>query len=385
MDDIYLNLAVELYQNGTWNKEIFEKKVLLYAKDKEIKDKDIKEFINRVLKPKEMTIDEKKEYLSKVTFDGVELKYGDVIEAMSDETIEKFYELEMSRSSVNEATKKEEKKLVNLKEMQAEEEVKKNEYTNEEDSILKVSVEDIKNGNYSADDILGITEKDADELFETLVNVVKPEDFNKVVYSLRERLGKDYSSTFAIAWAKKHSNDMDKINLEEKEETFEASEVNNEEISISREEPQEEAPNVEVVETNEVVVPKIEFEESDMPETEEEFVSQAENITKKEEDSNVRKVEASSERINKLKKNKGKIINYFLKTTIVVAAVTLLTFPSAAASIGGYLYFSNRIKNGNFNPGDKNLVGKAVKSVVEKIMYMGMSKEEIENEKGKTR
>lgn len=379
MDDIYLNLAVELYENGTWNKDMFEKKVLLYAKDKGIEENVISEFINRILGPKELSITEKKEYLSKLTFDGVEPKYGDVIDTMNDETIERFYEMEIN------TPKKEEKKLVNLKEMQAKEEVKEPEYIKEEDSILKVSVEDIKNGNYSADDILGVTEKDADELFEALVNVVKPEDFNKVVYSLRERLGKDYSSAFAIAWAKKHSNDMDKINLEEKEETFEASEVNNEEISISREELQEEAPNVEVVETNEVVVPKIEFEESDMPETEEEFVSQAENITKKEEDSNVTVVNASSERINKLKKNKGKIINYFLKTTIVVAAVTLLTFPSAAVSIGGYLYFSNRIKNGNFNPGDKNLVGKAVKSVVEKIMYMGMSKEEIENEKGKTR
>ena len=383
MDDIYLNLAVELYENGTWNKEMFEKKVLLYAKDKGIEDKDIREFINRIFKPKEMTIDEKKEFLSKVTLDGVQLKYGNVIEAMSDETIEKFYELEMSRTKVNEVPKKEEKKLVNLKEMQ--EEVVEPEYINEQDSILKVSVEDIKNGNYSVDDILGITEKDADELFEALVNVVKPDDFNKVVYSLRERLGKDYSSTFAIAWAKKHSNDMDKVNLEEKEEVSLVNEEKEEEIIASKEETLNEGPNMEEVEPNEVVIPKIEFEESDMPETEEEFVNQAENITKKENDSNVTNVVASPERINKLKKNKGKIINYFLKTTIVVAAVTLLTFPSAATTIGGYLYFSNRIKNGNFNPGEKNLVGKAIKSVVEKVMYMGMNKEEIENEKGKSR
>lgn len=382
MDDIYLNLAVELYENGTWNKEMFEKKVLLYAKDKGIEDKDVNEFINRVFKPKEMTIDEKKEYLSKVTFDGVELKYGDVIEAMSDETIEKFYELEMSRTNVNEIPKKEEK-IAELDETK--EEVVEPGYINEQDSILKVSVEDIKNGNYSVDDILGITEKDADELFEALVNVVKPDDFNKVVYSLRERLGKDYSSTFAIAWAKKHSNDMDKVNLEEKEEVSLVNEEKEEVIIDSKEETLNEGPNMEEVESNEVVIPKIEFEESDMPETEEEFVNQAENITKKETDSNVKIVSASPERINKLKKNKGKIINYFLKTTIVVAAVTLLTFPSAATTIGGYLYFSNRIKNGNFNPGEKNLVGKAIKSVVEKVMYMGMNKEEIENEKGKSR
>ena len=48
----------------------------------------------------------------------------------------------------------------------------------------------------------------------------------------------------------------------------------------NEEETLEEVPNMEVVEPNEVVIPKIEFEESDMPETEEEFVNQAENITK---------------------------------------------------------------------------------------------------------
>jgi hypothetical protein len=44
---------------------------------------------------------------------------------------------------------------------------------------MKKSIEDIKNGNYSADDLLGITEKDADDLFSALVSAVKPEDFNK--------------------------------------------------------------------------------------------------------------------------------------------------------------------------------------------------------------
>lgn len=395
MDDIYLNLAVEMYENGTWNEEIFKRKVLLYAKDKGLDDKVIADFLSRVVKPKEMSISEKIEYLSKLTFDGVELKYGDVIEEMSDENIEKFYEMEVASLSKEQTnvkqSKKIEKKLVNLdemskteektndetntKEMQVSEEKKEAEYIKEEDSILKVSIEDIKNGNYTADDLLGITEKDADELFEALVSVVKPEDFNKVLYSLREKLGKDYSSTFAIEWAKKHSNDMDKVNLEENKVV---------EAVVPETEPEVEEIYIEEANKNEeVIIPEINFEELDIPETEEEFTEQAENITSKEEDSNVTKVEASSERINKLKKNKGKIINYFLKTAIVVAAVSLLTFPSAAASIGGYLYFSNKIKNGNFNP--ENPVGKAVKHAVEKIMYMGMNKEDIENEKGKTR
>ena len=51
--------------------------------------------------------------------------------------------------------------------------------------------------------------------------------------------------------------------------------------------------------------------------------------------------------------------------------------------VAGYAYFANKIKNGEFNP--TNIVGKAIKNGIEKVMYMGMNKEEIENERGKTR
>lgn len=126
-----------------------------------------------------------------------------------------------------------------------------------------------------------------------------------------------------------------------------------------------------------------EKEEQEMPETEEEFEEQAENITNPENESTVTRVNASPERIEKLRKGKGKVLNFFLKTGIVVASVLLLNPVYSIPMIGGYLYFASEIKNGRYNP--TKPFGQAIKNTVEKIMYMGMSKEAKEEERGKVR
>ena len=303
-DDIYLSLAAELFEKGTWSKEVFIKRVMLYAKEKNISEDLINEYIARVTKTKEYTIEEKKRFLSVVTLDGKELKYGDVINSMSDEMIEKIYQ--------------------------------------------------------SEEDVLG---KDRiDKFFEIEASkekIIKEEENKEVAEPQKE----PHRQVVKVVRKKVEASDLNDLN-NKPEETPEKTTLS--------------------VEPEVLVVPPIdELEIKDMPDTEEEFAKQAENITKAEKDSNVTQVEVAPERIEKLKKNKGKVINYFLKTAIVVGSVILLNPGNTLIGVAGYLYFSNKIKKGEFNP--ENMVGKAIKKTVEKIMYMGMPKQELENEGSKVR
>lgn len=125
------------------------------------------------------------------------------------------------------------------------------------------------------------------------------------------------------------------------------------------------------------------FSDKDEPTTEEEYEEIHKAVSDSEKDSNVREVNADKERINKLKSKKGKVINYFIKGAIVVTSVALLSPISAALVVGGYNVFANKIKNGTYHP--TGHFGQAIGDVVKKIMYIGMSKEEIEEEKGKNK
>jgi len=284
-EDMYLNLAVELYEKGSWDKDVFIKRVMLYASEKNIDPKAIEQFIKRVIKEPEYTIEQKRKILSMITLDGVELKYGDAAHSMNDEMVEKFYELE-------------------------------------EKALGK------------------------DKVSELL-------DFKNLIHDLDLNKSSDINNS---------SGEVVKQEIEEKKEEV-----------VS---PLNPITTHEVSDADEVV-----DSEPDMPETEEEFVEAAEKITSTEKDSAVKTVSVTPERLEKLKKSKGKIKNYFLKTAIIVVAVTFLAPIESIALIGGYCYFAEKIKNGTFNP--ENIVGKAVKKAVEKVMYLGMNKE---NEKdGKTK
>ena len=93
-NDMYLNLAIELYNNGTWDKETLIKKVTLYAQENNMDMTAINSFLNRLTNVKEYTIEDKRKILSAIKFGETELKYGDVVNSMSDEMIEKFYKSE---------------------------------------------------------------------------------------------------------------------------------------------------------------------------------------------------------------------------------------------------------------------------------------------------
>ena len=119
---------------------------------------------------------------------------------------------------------------------------------------------------------------------------------------------------------------------------------------------------------------------SEMPETEKEFENINKNTTTPEKDSTVTRVNASPERINKLKKQKKKIINYFIKGAIVVTTLAIISPIESIPLIGGYLILANKIKAGTFNP--KTKVGEAAKKIVEAIMNVGLDKD-MEGEKTK--
>lgn len=91
-------------------------------------------------------------------------------------------------------------------------------------------------------------------------------------------------------------------------------------------------------------------------------------------DSNVRKVEASEERIKKLKKSKSKSKSIALKSLIIVCGFAMLGPEAGILGIGSYNVFAILIRQGKFNP--KTKIGKSIKDAVIKIMSWGYSDED---------
>lgn len=436
-EDMYLSLAIELFEKGTWSKEVFIKRITLYAKEKNMDMSVIDEIINRLTKPREYTIDEKRKFLSFVTIAGDELKYGDAALEMSDEMVEKFYEMEkesldkdkfealhnMNTTNVLVETTndvvveevKEDSVQEIIPEVFAQEEPAKEEVIvidNNTKLFGNKSIRDIIIGNYTASDILGNNDTEKEARFNYLVQNVKFEDLREVANSLINKMEPSYCLNFTIEWEKLHKEELN--NLEEVIEVKNNSDVveNKEEVLEVQEEPKveevvsdsvepviemkeeikqpdvkeeiiEEVLTVQVDEEKpKLVIPKLSFDsygEDDLPVTEEEYVAQAENITKTEKDSTVRKVNISPERLAKLKKTKDRAINCSLKTAMVILAFKLAGPFIGVGAVASYMYFAEEIRCGTFNP--KNPIGKAIKYTVEKVMNIGIKKDK-ENERG---
>lgn len=387
IDDIYLSLSMELYEKGSWDKDTFIKRVKLYAKEKNMNMNAIDSFIKRVTKTHEYTIQDKRKFLAVVTLDGEELKYGDIANLMSDEQIEQFFGVEEERLGKEqidkffqqEDIKKEvEKDKVNEEHRQIVKVVKKSasknvqERKNEETKIIgNLTLTDIKNGNFVKDDLRGKTAHEYISKLNKLVDAVDKDSFSQVYDALKKNISETYAKMFEEEWNEKQFY---------KQENEESVQITNTVVvpPLIFDEPKTNSSNVE-----NIVAEPVKEELDNMPETEEEFEVQTENITKVESDSNVKNVEVSNERLNKLKKGKGKVINYFLKSAITISALLLIHPLESIPLIGGYLYFASEIKNGRFSP--EKPVGKAIKKVVETIMNIGISKDELENERGKSR
>lgn len=390
MDDIYLSLAIELFEKGTWSKDVFIKKITLYAKDKNIDMAIIDEIIDRLTKQKEYTIEEKRKFLSHVTLSDNELKYGDAALEISDEMVEKFYKIEQNEKVVEEI----------IPEFSYEDEV--SEEINVIDNNTKIfgnkSISDIIHGNYTANDIFGNSDAEREERFKFLVENVKVEDLRDVANSLMNKLEPSYCLNFTLEWEKIHKEEINDIEKTEEKITEKVVNEDNHETKVEettlqfvdavdeeiRKNETSEQSEEEVLEVNgpKFFIPKLSFDsygEDDLPTTEEEYKEQAENITKTEKDSTVRKVNISPERLAKLKKTKDRAINCFLKTGIVILAFELLNPIVAIGTVVSYMYFAEEIRCGTFNP--KNPIGKAIKYTVEKVMNIGIKKDK-GNERG---
>ena len=101
-NDLYLSVLVSSYNQGILNKEQFKNKIVLYAKSIGLDESFIMDFYNRIVK-KEFTFEEKKQFLSLIKFDGTdELKYGNLVDVISDENIENLFETEKKKFDDNE-------------------------------------------------------------------------------------------------------------------------------------------------------------------------------------------------------------------------------------------------------------------------------------------
>lgn len=426
MDDIYLNLAIELFEKGTWTKDVFIKRVTLYANEKGMDMNSINDMIDRVTKPKDFSIDEKRDILSKITIVENELKYGEAARLMDDGDVVKFFEMEQSSLGIDKLTellenntkekvednniieevKPEEKTpskiIINRKDIRVVkspskkedvmvdlntpvsafeddakvdddsntfEEVKKEPVLDlsseihtlgpiiEEPKVLNnLSVEDIVNNKYSLEDLLGKTSDDLDKYLDELAKNIEEKDVVRVSKAFEDRIGIAYAKKFNKRWNKVHEVDS----LEE---------------TPSKEE--------EIIkDDSRFVIPPISLEgfDEDLPKSEEEFTKEAEKMNKPEKDSKVRVADVSKERLARLKVNKQRAINSFLKTSVLVLAYSFMNPYLAVGATLGYMYFADSIRSGDFKA--NNPVTKALKWSVEKVMYLGKDKEE---ERGKTR
>lgn len=438
MDDIYLNLAIELFEKGTWTKDAFIKRVTLYANEKGMDMNSINDMIDRVCKPKEVSIEDKRDFLSKITIVGDEPKYGEAAMLMDESDVNKFYEMEQGslekESSSVTNNSKEEQTVVDLskvvdEEVKDKQEVKPNkivinrkdikvvkspvkeeeriileepkevivenntelqnnsiieekeqsgvdlssvfeesEPTIVEEKVLNdLTVEDIVNCRYTYGDLFGNSSADFNNNLSELVRNVKESDFERVLKALEGSVGFGYARRFSNDW-----NEFHKKGSIFKEPVVE--EVLEEKTASKEEEI--------IKDDSRFVIPPISLEgfDEDLPKSEEEFTREAEKMNKPEKDSKVKVVDVSKERLARLKINKQRAINSFLKTGVLVLAYSFMNPYLAVGATLGYMYFADAIRSGDFKA--NNPVTKALKWSVEKVMYLGKDKEE---ERGKTR
>ncbi len=354
--DAYLDLAKELYENNTWSKDVFSKRVRLYAKSMGVEDAVIEDFIERTTMPKEYSIEEKREILSAIKLDEEELKYGDVVNFIDDARVNKLFELEeklLGKDKIYDYYKSAKKSILPNKE----------------------------NNNITSNTSIDMRKKD-----DNFLKQPEPLDLDsKKPFVVPPRPIVEPLDTYDINITTGKKEDV----TGEKVPEFKAPERIEEDANevtgalSDNEDVNEATSTLSDEQKKKLVVPPISFD--DMPSTEEEYQKEAERITKEEKDSSVRIVNASPERIEKLKKGKRKIINFFIKTAIVIVAFNVLGTVGGIASVIGYLYFASDIKNGRFIP--KNNFQRGIGKVVETIMNIGVSKEEDKEyeEKGRTR
>ena len=344
-DDIFLSTAIDLFKGGVWNEETFRRQVLTHAKESGLDEKAVNDLLIRVIPVKDFTLEDKRSFLKNVKFKNGDLKYPNAVNDMPDVTVEKIFEAERKSLSDDEVRK-----------------IIKNEIEEKEDKKAEQPKKETK--VEVVNPILDRLEVPKVEKQETPKKETKVEVVNPILDRLEVPKEKVETPKLVVP----------KIELPRVEEKKEKPVLERLKVKTNDEEVKEPIKvDDSEIKTNPIL-------DRLVPETNEEFENIHKNTTNPEKDSSVRKVEASPERIEKLKKKKSKVINYFIKGAIIVTTVLLLHPIESIPLIGGYLYLSGKIQDGTFNP--KTKVGKAAKNIVESIMNVGMEKEE---ERGKTK
>ena len=360
-DDIFLSTAIDLFKGGVWNEETFRRQVLTHAKESGLDEKAVNDLLIRVIPVKDFTLEDKRNFLRNVKFKNGDLKYPNAVDDMPDVTVEKIFEAERKSLSDDEIRKIIKNEIEEKEDKKAEQQKKetKVEIVNQEQPKEETKVEVVNNPILNR---LEVPKEKSEEQpkEETKVEVVS----NPILNRLEVPKEKEETSKLVIP----------KIELPKVEEKKENPVLERLKVKTNNEEVKEPIKvDDSEIKTNPIL-------DRLVPETNEEFENIHKNTTNPEKDSSVRKVEASPERIEKLKKKKSKVINYFIKGAIIVTTALLLHPMESIPLIGGYLYLSGKIQDGTFNP--KTKAGKAAKNIVESIMNIGMGKEE---ERGKTK
>ena len=316
----YFSMVAMLYEMGNWDEETVLKRVHSYASDNNIDEAEVNEFLGRLIKKKEEkiehTLEEKRKFLSVITFKNGEYKYGDAVILMNDDMVERYYDFE-SKSIGEEETEKIHEKLKHEK-------------------PVEEKVSDKKEKGSAAE------EKPVDKKEEPKKEEKKETSTSTEEKSNPEKVDGEYSHKGGERTVVGGNSSTT--------HTRSNSTSNSHQGSGPKSEPQTEA----------------------------DYENTARNMGSAEQDSDVRHVDASPERIERLKKGKGKVKNFFLKSGIIVLTV-MLTSTFSIPLIGGYLVLAHQIKEGKFNP--PGAFGQGIKKVVETIMNIGKTKEEVEAEK----
>ena len=406
-NDLYLSVLVSSYNQGILNKEQFKNKIVLYAKSIGLDESFIMDFYNRIVK-KEFTFEEKKQFLSLIKFDGTdELKYGNLVDVISDENIENLFETEKKKFDDNE--------IINM--LSSNKNAIENETTLDASELEKADSmdnqinEEINDGTFkevSGELQENVEERNKDvfpdlnsEFVDDLSKIYEGEqevDSNKTLKKSSDGLNdveelhipKNVDDSF-IPSADFPLHDIDipqldethtsSVNYDEKKDPVDEKKLDYEikdGFTFGKKTPSKKGSAIDFGS----IIDSVSGDNSGVY-SEEEYVNTHDNLTREEDDSSVKFVPTTKERIEKLKKQKKSVKTWFLQIGLVVLGFYIFNPISMGVTIAGYNLLASKIKDGSFEP--KNKFEERAKDVIESIMYIGTDMHKLKAQERKER
>ena len=392
-NDLYLSVLVSSYNQGILNKEQFKNKIVLYAKSIGLDESFIMDFYNRIVK-KEFTFEEKKQFLSLIKFDGTdELKYGNLVDVISDENIENLFETEKKKFDDNEIINM----LSSNKNMNEGESVLEKSELEKVDSMDNQINEEINDGTFKevSEELQENVEEHNKDVFPDL-NSEFVDDLSKIYEGEQEvdsnktlkksldglngveelHIPKNVGDSF-IPSADFPLHDIDipqldeihtsSVNYDEKKDSVDEKKLDYEikdGFTFGKKTPSKKGSAIDFGS----IIDSVNGDNSGVY-SEEEYAKANDNLTREEDDSSVKFVPTTKERIEKLKKQKKSLKTWFLQIGLVVLGFYIFNPISMGVTIAGYNLLASKIKDGSFEP--KNKFEERAKDVIESIMYIG--------------